>query len=93
MDRPRNRTADEVARQLAIARLPGDRAPRIEAITRRDILDMLDAVETRGAASAVNRVLANIRRLFAWAVERGIIEASPVTALRRRRRKPRATGC
>ena len=80
--RPRNRTAGEVARQLAIHVYPeiGDRD--IQTITRRDILDVLDAVEKRGAAVAVNRVLANTRRLFAWATERGIIDASPVTAVK-----------
>ena len=51
-------------------------------VTRRDILDMLDKAEERGAKVAVNRVLANVRRLFRWAVERGIIEASPVAAVK-----------
>ena len=58
----------------------GDRD--IRTVTRRDILDMLDRAEERGARVAVNRVLANVRRLFTWAVERGIIDASPVAAVK-----------
>lgn len=80
--RPRNRTADEVARMFARHLYPelGDRD--ITTITKRDILDMLDAAEARGAKVAVNRILANVRKLFAWAVERDIIEASPVAAVK-----------
>ena len=68
----------------------GDRD--IRTVTRRDILDMLDAAEKRGATVAVNRVLANVRRLFTWAVERGIIEASPVARSRRQRLRRLGTG-
>ena len=50
---------------------------RIETVTRRDILDLLDAIEAKSSGARANRVLANVRRLFSWAVERGIIEASP----------------
>ena len=50
---------------------------RIETVTRRDILDLLDAIEAKASGARANRVLANVRRLFSWAVERGIIEASP----------------
>ena len=80
--RPRNRTADEVARMFERHLYPelGDRD--IRTVTRRDILDLLDRAEERGAKVAVNRVLANVRRLFTWAVERGIIDASPVAAVK-----------
>ena len=49
----------------------------IETVTRRDILDLLDGIEAKASGARANRVLANVRRLFSWAVERGIIEASP----------------
>jgi len=80
--RPRNRTADEVARMFELHLYPALGHRRIENVTRRDILDLLDTVEARSSGARANRVLANIRRLFSWAVERGIIEASPVANVR-----------
>ncbi|ANK79995.1 MAG: hypothetical protein TEF_03720 [Rhizobiales bacterium NRL2] len=80
--RPRNRTADEVARMLERHVYPVIGHREIGDIGRRDILDVLDKAEARGLSVGVNRVLANVRRLFAWAVERGLIETSPVTGVK-----------
>jgi integrase len=63
---------------------------RIDAVTRRDIVVMLDAIRDRGADVAANRTLAVTRRLFAFAVERGVIEASPIVGFRASREAPRA---
>lgn len=76
--KPRNRTADEVARMFALHLYPDLGHRRIENVTRRDILDLLDTIEAKSSGARANRVLANIRRLFSWAVERGIIDASPM---------------
>lgn len=80
--RPRNRTAGEIARMFEIYLYPeiGDRD--IRTITRRDILDLLDKAAERGAGVRVNRVLSATHRMFGWAVERDIIDASPVTGIR-----------
>ena len=75
--KPRNRTADEVARMFALHLYPALGHRPIETVTRRDILDLLDGIEAKASGARANRVLANVRRLFSWAVERGIIEASP----------------
>lgn len=80
--RPRNRTADEVERMFELHLYPRLGSRRIETVTRRDVLDLLDGVEAGTSGARANRVLANIRRLFSWAVERGILEASPVAAVR-----------
>ncbi len=80
--RPRNRTADEVERMFALHLYPKLGSRRIGTVTRRDILDMLDAVEEKTSPARANRVLANVRRMFSWAVERGVIEASPVADVR-----------
>ena len=80
--RPRNRTADEVARMLAQHLYPPLGHRLIETVTRRDILDLLDGIEAKTSGVRANRVLANVRRMFAWAVERGIIEASPAANVR-----------
>jgi integrase len=80
--KPRNRTADETARIFAKWLYPALGSRPIESVTRRDILDMLDTIEAATSGARANRVLANIRRLFSWAVERGILETSPVANVR-----------
>jgi integrase len=79
---PRNRTAGEVARMFERHLYPALGHRRIETVTRRDILDILDDVEERTSGARANRVLANVRRMFSWAVERGILEASPAAGVR-----------
>lgn len=76
--RPRNRTADEVSSMFRRHLYPvlGERA--IRSVTRMDILRLLDSAEENGLGVGANRVLANVRRMFSWAEERGKIEASPV---------------
>ena len=63
---------------------------RIDTVTRRDIVLLLDAIRDRGAAVFANRALAVTRRMFAFAVERGVIEASPFMGVRASRETPRA---
>jgi integrase len=63
---------------------------RVDSVTRRDIVLLLDAVRDRGAAVVANRALAVTRRLFAFAVERGVIEISPFAGIRASRETPRA---
>lgn len=53
----------------------------IRAITKRDVLDALDALEERGAPIMANRLLARLKPFFAWCVERDILAASPVASL------------
>ena len=55
---------------------------RIQEITKRDILDLLDAVIDRGGGLSANRVLAVVRKLFAWAMQRGVITASPAAGVK-----------
>ena len=54
----------------------GDRL--ITDITRCDVATLLDDVEDRTRIYRTNRVLAAIRKLFNWAMSRGMIEHSPV---------------
>ena len=49
---------------------------RIDAIKRRDVIALLDEIASEHAVHA-NRVLAALRRMFNWAIERDLIEASP----------------
>jgi integrase len=72
-----------------------DRA--IATITRRDVIELLDAVMDSGSVRKdddgkrklpggpiiANRVLAAIRAMFNWALRRGIIEATPAALVER----------
>lgn len=52
-------------------------------ITRRDILNALDVIIERGAETLANRALAYLKLLFAWAIEREIIEADPCATIKK----------
>ncbi|ANK83463.1 MAG: hypothetical protein TEF_12735 [Rhizobiales bacterium NRL2] len=80
--RPRNRTADEIVRMFERHLYPVIGHREIKDIGRQDILEVLDKAEERGLSVGVNRILTNVRRLFGWAVERGLIETSPVTGIK-----------
>jgi hypothetical protein len=62
-------------------RVQWDNRPVIE-ITRRDVIDLLDAIIDRGAAVQANRTLAVLRRFFNWSLEREIIAVSPIAGLK-----------
>lgn len=58
-------------------------------ITRLDVLALLDGIRDRGAPIAANRTLALIKRMFHFAIERDIVGASPVVAIRATKESPR----
>jgi integrase len=55
---------------------------RLSQITRADIHDLLDGIVARGSPVTANRTLAWLRRMCAWAIERGLIEVSPCAGIR-----------
>lgn len=63
--------------------LPRWRGRELNSITRRDVNRLLDAIVDDGKAITANRVLAAVRKLFNWAIQRGIIDASPVAMVER----------
>jgi integrase len=54
---------------------------RIEEVKRREIVGMLDNIVLRGAPIAANRCLAVTRKMFNFAVKRGLLEHSPCTMM------------
>ena len=78
----RNRRADDVAAMFRRDVLPkwGDR--RIQDVTRRDVVELLDGIVDRGSPITANRVRAQLNTLFNWAKGRDIVEANPVDAVR-----------
>ena len=89
--RPKNRSWQETARLLGIvadhdseflvvakqglARHWKDR--KVQDITRRDIIELLDDVADKRGKIVANRTLAAVRRMMNWCVERDILAVSP----------------
>ena len=57
--------------------LPEWGSRRIQEITRRDVIHLLDVIVDDRKPIAANRALADIRKFFNWCLDRGIIDASP----------------
>jgi integrase len=57
--------------------IPRWRGRKVQEITKRDIVSLLDEINDRGAPIMANRTLAATRKLMNWAVARDIIAASP----------------
>jgi integrase len=72
-----NRSAREVSRMLRreIGSAWGNRS--IHEITRRDVINVVIAIEQRGAPVAANKALKTIKTFFRWCVGRAIIDRSP----------------
>jgi integrase len=88
--KPNKRSWQEDERLLRCDVLENIGDLRIDTVERRDIVLLLDKIRDRGADVVANRVLAVTRRMFAFAVERGVIKASPFVGVRASRETPRA---
>jgi integrase len=56
----------------------------IDAIGRRDVVAVLDEIAAARGKVAADRAAAAISSLFAWAIDRGYVEATPVLHVKRR---------
>ena len=50
-----------------------------QSITGADVVALVNSIHARGARIAANRALAAIRKMFAWAVSQGYLQATPCT--------------
>ena len=78
----RNRSWKESERTINRDILPHWQQRRIGEIKRADVIKLLDDIVERGAAIQANRVFALLRKFFNWCIERGLIEASPITRMK-----------
>lgn len=78
----RLRSIDTVRRYLEVEVVPaiGDR--RIQEIKKRDIAKILNDIVDRGSPITANRVFANLRAMFNWAWQQGLIESSPFQGMK-----------
>lgn len=75
--KPRKRSWKADRRILDYDILPKWGARKASAITRREVIDLLDDIVARGAPIQANRTLATIRRMFNFAFDRDILRVSP----------------
>lgn len=83
-----SKTASERRRLVEKDALAAWGKRKVGDIKRRDIVVLIDDVRDRAPITA-NRLLGVLVRMFAFAAERGIIEDSPATRIRRMSEKPR----
>lgn len=81
--RPAPSTLAEMTRVLGSRDFQDWNERPLASITRRDILAALDIIVARGAETLANRTLAYLKLLFAWAVQREIIEADPCSTIKK----------
>lgn len=78
----RNRRADDVAAMFRREIVPKWGERRIQEVTKRDVVDMLDAIVDRGSPITANRLLAHMRTLWTWAKGRDIIAVSALDGIK-----------
>src|SRR5262249_36519123 len=82
-DQANKRSVGVVRQQIERDVFPYWQHRQIADISRRDVLDVIDAIVDRGAPISARRIQARLHRLFRWAVGRGIIETNPLADLPR----------
>jgi integrase len=81
--RPAPSTLAEITRILNAEVLqPWSDVP-LAKVTKRDVLDVLDAIMGRGAEVMANRTLAYLKLLFGWSLQRGIITDDPTIGIKK----------
>ncbi len=72
-----NRSAGEVARLLRREVGQAWTGKSIHEISKRDVVDVISAVEQRGAPVAANKTLKSIKTFLRWCVGRAVLDQSP----------------
>jgi integrase len=75
------RTVRETERILQRELVPAWRGRRIQDITKRDIIALIDTIDQRAPAMA-RRTFAIIRAFFGWCLDKDIVSSSPCTGLK-----------
>jgi integrase len=75
--RARPRTVDDVCRHLRKYAAPLHSTP-VDAITLRDVADLLAKIDKASGAVTANRVRATLSTMFSWAMREGLALSNPV---------------
>jgi len=81
-DQVKNRSVADVRNGMTKHALPALRSMPINAIRKADVLRLIDKIVDSGSPVQANRVLAYLRRLFNWCVERDLIADNPATGVK-----------
>jgi len=76
-----NRSGAEIARVLRREFGQQWAGTSVHAITKRDVVDTVGAIEQRGAPAAAIKALKSIKTFFNWAVGRAVLEQSPAAGV------------
>ncbi|MCH7502407.1 MAG: tyrosine-type recombinase/integrase [Proteobacteria bacterium] len=79
--KPRKRSWREDERQLNADVLPLIGHKKIASVTRRDVIQILDAIVERGSPIAANRTFAVVRKMFRFGITRDLVPHNPCEAL------------
>ncbi|MGC2409385.1 MAG: integrase arm-type DNA-binding domain-containing protein [Methyloceanibacter sp.] len=71
----------QVTRSVDADILPAWRGRRVDEITKRDVIELLDAIADRGAPLMARRVQTIVRRFFNWCIERDILKSDPTAGM------------
>src|SRR5437763_4807915 len=80
--KPNNRGWERQKADLEREFIPHWRNRPLSSIARRDILEVIDALADRTSPQRANRYLALIKKLFAWSLDRDLIDANPAAGVR-----------
>ena len=72
-----NRSAGEIARLLRREMGMAWNGKSIHEISKRDVVEVISAIEQRGAPIAANKTLKSIKTFLRWCVGRAVIDQSP----------------
>jgi site-specific recombinase XerD len=75
--KPNKRSWKEDQRMLYKDVRPSWGKRKAKNITRRNVIQLLDKIKERGSPIVANRTLACVRRMFNFAIKRGLLDSSP----------------
>ena len=81
-DQAKNRSVADVRNAMTKHALPAFRGRPIDAIRKADVLRLIDKIVDSGSPVQANRVLAYLRRLFNWCIERDLIADNPAAGIK-----------
>src|SRR5262245_31279415 len=80
----RPRSAEEDRRNLAVHILPKWAKRDFLAISRADVIEVIESIVSAGKHAAVNRIHSLISKIFSFAIDADLLEANPAARLRKR---------
>ena len=80
----RNKSAKETERIFRVYVLPRWGKRSLDDIRRRDVIQLLDQIADENGVVMADHVLAQVRKLFNWCVERDLLDHTPIVRGMRR---------